>query len=82
MSAWKYRVDLKDVFHDENRTFEERRDEIVGRIKTAGFYDEDDEYLGELVAYIEESEDVDEFNVSWDEFYDWADVNRVWVATF
>lgn len=79
---WEYTLRLGDIFHNEDMSFEQKRDEIVRRIKAAGFWDEDDYDLGEAVELLAEAEDVRDFDVYWDQFYDWADDNRVWVDTF
>lgn len=81
MRAWKYVLDVKEVFH-EDLPFEQKRDEIVGRIKRSSFYDEDNYELAEVVAELGESDDQDSFNSAWMAFYDFADYERVWVKTF
>lgn len=81
MANWDFKLELKDVFHNEDLSFEEKRDEIVDRINSAPFMDEDD---GELVDIVEElagTETIPEFDRAWSWFYDWADFARVWVET-
>lgn len=85
MTEWTYRLDLKNVFHDESLTFVERRDEIVKRIRTSDFYDAeagDDLDLDSIVDWLSNAEDVAAFDEFWTDFYDWCDDNRVWVGTF
>lgn len=82
MSNWDYTLRLGDMFHDENMSFEQRRDEIVRRIRASRFWDEDDGELVTTVSDLSAAWDVDEFDQFWDKFYDWADWNRVWVETF
>jgi hypothetical protein len=82
MPSWKNKLNLADVFHDESRSFEEKRDEIVRRIKAAGFYDPTESWLPEIVSNLAEASDTRTFDSWWDQLYDWADDARVWVATF
>jgi hypothetical protein len=89
MTNWRYTLKLKDVFHDDERTFEERRDEVVKRIKAAPFYSKDWEFaandfwwIEDIVERIEESTNGDEFDVPWMDFYDLMDIECVWVETF
>lgn len=82
MPTWKRKLNLVDIFHNDDMLLEQKRDEIVRRVKAAPFWDEEDI---ELVEIIEEFEDVDTvgyFDAVWSAFYDWADVHRIWVATF
>jgi hypothetical protein len=81
--AWDHELRLGDVFHNEEMTFEDRRDAIVARIRKARWYDEDDIALWEAVDGLANAEDTDEFDAWWDAFYDWCDAGkRVWVETF
>jgi hypothetical protein len=80
MPAWAHTLDIKDIFHDDAKEFEEKRDEIVRRIRAAAFYDEEE--IGYLVTDLAEADDVEDFDYYWNNFYDWADYARVWVATF
>lgn len=80
-TRWHSSIDLGYVFHDNDLSFTERRDTIVQRISTASFYDADDLQLADIVYELSQAEDAEEFDFLWDEFYDWADVNGVWVTT-
>lgn len=82
MAKWFHTLDLYDIFHDDEKTFIERRDEIVRRIKAQSWYTtSDDMDLLDPVAGLEDSEDEEEFNDYWDELYNWADDARVWLNT-
>ena len=63
-------------------SFAERRAEVVRRIKASRFWDADDYDLEGIVADLQDSEETHGFDAAWDEFYNWADENRVWVQTF
>lgn len=82
MTAWQSVLQLKDVFHDEDRTFIERRDLIVTRIKAQDWYDEDDMDLEWVVEELAAAPTEEEFDAYWNDFYDWADTHLVWVETF
>lgn len=82
INRWDHKLQLGDVFHNEDMTFEQRRDEIVRRIKAAKFYDEDDHLLVDIVESLECSgSDMGEFDYFWNEFYDYCDDRRIWVET-
>lgn len=82
---WNHSLELYDVWKDEDRSFEERRDVIVERIKAMPLYVEDHEHedfddeLWWIVDEMGDTDTEDYFNICWDAFYDWADDMRVWV---
>jgi hypothetical protein len=82
MAVWKWTLDLEDVFHNEEMTYEQRRDEIVRRIKAGAWYVEDDFDLVDLTDQLEFAEEQDHFNDYWNDFYNWADDARLWIKTF
>ena len=81
VNVWLGTLELGDVFHDENVPFEQRRDEIVKRIKAADWYEPEDLSLSGVLDDLATSPDVAAFDLSWDEFYGWADDARIWVET-
>lgn len=87
MTNWKAKLKLGDVFHSETMPFADRRDAIVARIRSAGWYkraaaDEDDGYeIQDIVDELAEAETADAFDDVWSEFYDYADRERIWVET-
>lgn len=82
MSQWLHTLRVADVWRNESLPFQSRRDEIVRRIKGSRFWDADDYDLECIVSDMAEAEETNGFDASWDEFYNWADENRVWVETF
>lgn len=81
--AWDRKVKLGAVFHNEELTFEERRDAIVKIIRDSPWfkdYDEGDE-LPQYVEELADAADADEFDSTWDAVYDIADADRVWIET-
>jgi hypothetical protein len=81
---WDRKVNLADVFHNEDITFEQRRDAIVTRIRTTPWFKGYDEYddLPQFVEELADAADAAEFRDPWDCIYDIADADRVWIATF
>lgn len=84
--VWSNEIDLSGVFHNAEVTFEQRRDAIVARLKASRWYRESDPEIGGSVAeiirdHLAYAEDTDEFDAWWDELYDHADYDRVWLKT-
>lgn len=82
MARWKHTLYLKDVFHDDDMTLEQRRDAIVARIKAAPFWHGGEWELADIVDELADVDTPSYFDAVWNAFYDWADANRVWVETF
>lgn len=85
MAFWAERIELKDIFHNEDLTFEQRRDAIVKRLQESSWYKmscDDHPDMQELIDNdLAMAEDTDEFDVAWDILYDYADTDRVWINT-
>jgi hypothetical protein len=81
--SWAHKINLRDVFHNDGLTFEQKRDTIVRRIRATTWFKQYDEYddLPQLVEELADAEDVDAFDGPWDCIYDIADADRVWIAT-
>lgn len=82
-SSWDGTLRLADVFHNDDLTFEQKRDATVRRIRaTAWFkgYDEFDD-LPMFVEELSDAADTDAFDAAWDCVYDIADADRVWIET-
>lgn len=82
LPVWDRRINLADIFRNEDMTFEQRRDAIVKRIRNSGWITEDSYTLADLVEELGDAESADEFDAVWDEIYNQADADRVWIATF
>lgn len=86
MPVWLDRIELGDVWRNEEMTFEQRRDVVVSRLRESDWfkcYEEAGE--GELLSVVEEladAVDFEDFNYPWNYIYDIADADRVWIATF
>jgi chromatin segregation and condensation protein Rec8/ScpA/Scc1 (kleisin family) len=84
MHTWKYKINLADVFHNDDMTFEDRRGAIVRRIRASSWFKEYDEYYDELPQFVEEladTRDTEEFDNVWDAIYNIADYDRVRIQT-
>jgi hypothetical protein len=81
-NVWKYRVHLKDVFYNDELSFEAKRDKIVYRLRRSGWLrsKEGVAYLHDLVDELADSADVFEFDYLWNLVYDEADRDRCWIA--
>lgn len=81
MGVWNDTLPLADVWHNDDMTWEQKRDTAAERIKCLPHWGHDDE-LEQLVEEMEDCDTVSWFDQVWDAFYDWADAERVWVETF
>ena len=82
-SVWQHKINLTSVFHNDDLTFEQSRDAIVARIRGSAWFKAKDEYddLVYLVEELADSERAYHFDYVWDEIYDIADYDRVWITT-
>jgi hypothetical protein len=80
---WDHKLNLADVFHNEEMTFEERRDAIARRVRTSAWLRNRDnsDPLPYLIDELADTADAGEFDEVWDVIYDYADADRVWIAT-
>jgi hypothetical protein len=84
MPEWKATINLRHVFHNEAMTFEQRRDAIVRCIRSSSWakgYAPDSAFHG-FVDELADAKSSEEFDAPWGELYDYADADRVWIATF
>ena len=83
MTNWRYTCDIKQHFMYGDFTekdFPKCRDAIVAELKTARDFSTDYE-LEEIVEWLEDAPDLDEFNAVLSNLYDWADDNLVWMGS-
>jgi hypothetical protein len=82
--VWAHKINLADVFHNDDLTFEQKRDTIVRRIRATAWFKQYDDWadLPQFVEELADAADGDEFDGPWDCIYDIADADRVWIATF
>lgn len=80
---WDHKITVADFFHNDAMSFEEKRDAIVHRLRTSAWLKGRDEFdnIVEAVDGLANAEDTGEFDGWWDEIYDIADAERVWITT-
>lgn len=91
MANWKMKIDVSDIWqkYEDDNDFEAFKSELLTvlnseteKISDVLGEDEAREYE-DMVQEIEYgADDEDEFDYIWQNLYDWADVNKVWIATF
>lgn len=83
MTDWKHTLNLKDLFHNEQLTFEQSRDAIVKRLRNSVWFKGKSEFddLPQAVTELSETSDEQEFDEVWDAIYDEADADKVWIVT-
>lgn len=85
-NVWVETINVRDVFHNDDMTFEEIRDTIARRLRASTWIRDRDQdgfdELGEIVDNIADAATVSEFDGWWAELYDHADRDRIWIATF
>ena len=85
LPSWAGKLDVSDVFHNDDLTFIEKRDAIVARIKATRWYKNADPHefdgLHDVVENLATEETADDFDYWWDQLYDIADVDRIWINT-
>lgn len=85
VNTWLIKIDVKDVWSGFQETgLEASVKEIVARIKKSGWRELTPypDTFDQLLADLEASTCLDELNGWWDELYDLADSDRVWIETF
>ena len=91
MANWKVQIDVADLWekYQDDEDFEAFKEALIPRFEDK--VDEVSEKLGEDAAiefdnFIEQlnynADDVEEFDYIWQDLYDWADENLVWLGTF
>ena len=81
--SWAHKINLRGVFHNDELTFEQKRDAIVRRIRATTWFKQYDEFddLPQFVEELADAEDNASFNSLWSDLYDMADADRVWIET-
>lgn len=78
---WDRKIYVGDIFHNDDIPFELKRDSIVKRLRSMVRPRKDEDFVC-LIEDLEVTEDEDEFDDVWNDIYDWADENRVWIETW
>jgi len=90
MANWKLRINVANIWekYPEEVDFEEFKSSLISKLNT--YTEEVNEKFGKdeaieyenLVDDINTTDDEDEFDWAWQNLYDWADENLVWITTF
>lgn len=81
--VWAYKVDLSEVFHNDDIPFEDKRGRIATTIKASNWYRDRADFsnLDEIADGLAFADDTEEFDGWFDELYDRADYDRAWIKT-
>lgn len=87
LPVWAETVNVAAHFNND-RPFLENRDGIVATLKRSRWIErhsapvlENQEHL-DVVEGLEQAQDSEEFDQYWEELYNLADLDRVWIKTF
>lgn len=83
MDEKRNEIDLRSVFHDTDRSFDERRNEIIRRIRASEWLTGSPyaDVLSNLLDDLACAEDPATFDPTWDEVCDLAEIDHVLVRT-
>ncbi len=83
-NVWHVTIKLGDFFRSDDLTVEEKAKEIVKRIRDSRWRDISGSQLllDDLLEELGSVADAAEFDYVWNEIYDLADIDRVWIETW
>ena len=83
MAIWKYKVDIKQFLNDDDDSnFGDIATNIIKELRSVfkpGQSQSLDSIIWDLEAF-NNDDDVDDFDVTLTDLYDWADANYVWLG--
>jgi hypothetical protein len=85
MAVWLETIDVAEEWEKfQERGYQESVKLIVDKIKRSRWRDitASQFLLDDLIEELEESLNLPEFNSVWNELYNLADLDRVWISTF
>jgi hypothetical protein len=92
MANWKVRINVADLWrkYEDDEDFDSFKEALLEKLDDEDLYAEITEKIDEEAAYqfsvlvddLKPCSDVEEFDYAWQNLYDWADYNKVWIATF
>jgi len=90
MANWKVKIDLSEPWQkfEDDEDFDAFKEEVIPILRDK--VEEVQQKLGDdeamrfedFITDIENCDDEEEFDWSWQNMYDWADENLVWLGTF
>jgi hypothetical protein len=84
MANWQMTIDISKVFHDDEMSFEAKRDRIVAEIELSMWREITDSplTLDTVIAHLGVAQDEVHFNQIWSHVCDLANADKVWLQTF
>jgi len=90
MANWVIKLDVADIWnkYQDDEDFDEFKEALIPRLedKVEEVVDELGDGVGmefeDMIEEIKNADDVEEFDYVWQNMYDWADANMVWLGTF
>jgi bifunctional DNA-binding transcriptional regulator/antitoxin component of YhaV-PrlF toxin-antitoxin module len=90
MANWVIKLDVADIWekYQDDEDFDEFKEALIPRLedKVEEVVDELGDGVGmefeDMIEEIKNADDVEEFDYVWQDMYDWADANMVWLGTF
>ena len=81
--VWSMTLNLRGIFHNEQMTLEQRRDGIVAAVRASRWLHiaQDPEGLEEVLDELSGVDESGWFDAVWDQLYDHANIDRVWIET-
>jgi hypothetical protein len=79
MNTWKYNVDVRAIFHNDDFSVNEKAKLIAKNLRALPNHDSS---LEVLLKKLELQTDADDFDKVWNKIYDWADRTRTLIKTF
>lgn len=80
--AWKYYVNIGDVWNDDTISFLVRRTRIVKTLRDTPWYMDHKADLELLLDRLAKTRTPNGFDKVWSAIYDCSDATRCWIATF
>jgi len=83
-NVWTHRVYARNILHNDSLTVEQKRDKIVAALRKSRWLEDENRtsYVDDLIDELSDTTTVEEFDCVWDEIYNAADRDRVWIETF
>jgi hypothetical protein len=78
MPVWRRTLNIKQ-FLDPSKPLARVRDPMVSMLRLDGAYDANQEFA-EIVDWLAEAADVEDFDTALADLYDWADQHRIWMG--
>lgn len=75
---WKHTIRIGDIWKNPEMTFEERKTALVTRIRSTPWCKNDAD-VAAVVRRLATNRTVKGFDAAWNDLYDLADADRVWI---